>query len=547
VLITLMVLGSGMIDLVSTAVTGVISAAAVVVGIRVHRPSRPWVWWLFAVSIAATAIPQKLAPSPSMSDATYLIAAAVTAFGTVGATIAPLMLVRLRAGRRDREGAVDSLILALSIAVVLRQILTSVQQNTIAAPAAMIITLTVIAGLTIAAGIRLMFLAPKALSARLLFVSSVCGQIIGVLIALSNGDDGKIPAMAYVVAGLTRLLVGAAALHPSMAQLTRPDTDRPGVPYGRLLVLCTALPACVVAVFVEAGVDMATSFAGIGVVSVVILVLIRLGGLVREREHARQLQELTARVGTAAIEAGDEDAMVRRTTAELAAALDAEVGVEPVASGDVAFQAELGEGGGVLTVRRRRPLTPDERHCVDTVAVILNGALRRGRSEAAVRHAAVHDSLTGLPNRELLGRRLRDGLAAGVRPGQVSLLFIDLDGFKGVNDRLGHLAGDQVLVQAADRMRAVVGDQGCLARFAGDEFVVLLTGGQDAGALATGLRDCAAAPFHLEAGTASIGASVGIAVHDGAETAEQLLQRADVAMYAAKQDRRRQPREPIPA
>jgi diguanylate cyclase (GGDEF)-like protein len=193
-----------------------------------------------------------------------------------------------------------------------------------------------------------------------------------------------------------------------------------------------------------------------------------------------------------------------------------------------------GEDGGAIVVGRPRPFTPDEHNCVDTVGVILTGALRRGRSEAAVRHAAVHDGLTGLPNRELLVQRLEETLATADGPEPVALLFIDLDGFKAVNDRFGHLAGDHVLVEAAARMRAVVREGDFLARFAGDEFALLTTRGSDAGQLAERLRATVAEPFHLDAGTAVIGASIGVAVHDGSESGQHLLSRSDVAMYVSK-------------
>jgi diguanylate cyclase (GGDEF)-like protein len=457
----------------------------------------------------------------------------------------------MRAGRRDREGALDSLILGLAIAVVLRQLLISADQHSTAMPPGLVIALTLIAGLTVAAGMRLIFLAPGAPSAWLLFGAAVFGQVIGVLMALANGAGGQIPTQAYVVAGLTRLLVGAAALHPSMAVLTRPDERRPGMPYGRLVVLCTALPACVLAVFIEAGAGMATSFAGIGVLAVAVLVLVRLASLLMEREGVRRLQEHTVRIGAQAFDETDEELLLQRAADALAGALDAVVLVRtatvlvqaphghPHDVDDTAMQVPLGGGiGGSITVSRARPFTPDERNCADTVGVILTGALRRGRSEAAVRHAAVHDALTGLPNRELLVDRLEQALAKE-EPGRVALLFIDLDGFKAVNDRLGHLAGDRVLVEAADRMRRAVRADDLLARFAGDEFVVLTTPESDVQRLAERLRAGMAEPFHLDVGTATIGASVGVAVHDGAETAEQLLRRADVAMYAVKRGRRR--------
>ena len=535
----------------SPGLTGLLGAAAVAIGIRRHRPTRPAVWWLFGASILATSVPQDLSPTASTQGPLYAAQGALTALGTIGATAAPLLLVRMRAGRRDREGALDSLMLGLAIAVVLRQLLMSADQHTTAMPPSLVIGLTLVAGLTVAAGMRLIFLAPRAPTAWLLFGAAICGQIIGVLMALANGTGDQIPTHAYVIAGLTRLLVGAAALHPSMALLTRPEERRPGTPYGRLVVLCTALPACILAVFIEAGPGMATSFAGIAVLAVAVMVLVRLANLLREREKARRLQEHTVRIGTQAFDETDEELLLQQVADALAGALDAVVIVRtatvlvqaprgrPHDHDDTAIQIPLGGGiSGSITVSRPRPFTPDERNCADTVGIIVTGALRRGRSEAAVRHAAVHDSLTGLPNRELLVHRLEQALAKD-EPYRVALLFIDLDGFKAVNDRLGHLAGDRVLVEAAARMRHAVRANDFLARFAGDEFVVLTTQECDVGRLAERLRVDMAEPFHLDVGTATIGASVGVALHDGSETADQLLRRADLAMYAVKHGRQR--------
>ena len=158
-------------------------------------------------------------------------------------------------------------------------------------------------------------------------------------------------------------------------------------------------------------------------------------------------------------------------------------------------------------------------------------------------HQALHDPLTGLPNRVLLAQSMSDQLD-GVTdaPAGPALLYVDLDGFKAVNDEHGHDVGDNVLVQYAQRLRDAVRPGDVVARLGGDEFAVLLAGDVlDEQAVSVGERLVllAAAPFVVGAVAVSLGASVGVArVEDGADqrlrTVDTLLRAADAAMYRAK-------------
>jgi diguanylate cyclase (GGDEF)-like protein len=148
---------------------------------------------------------------------------------------------------------------------------------------------------------------------------------------------------------------------------------------------------------------------------------------------------------------------------------------------------------------------------------------------------AFQDALTGLPNRARLMERL--GSALGQRESSVGVLFLDLDGFKQVNDTLGHDAGDELLRQVSMRFSGCVRHGDVLARLGGDEFIVLLPRAtdDDAAAVARRLEACLAEPFVLAGGTATIGASIGVATRPaGQSTAEDLLREADTAMYRAK-------------
>lgn len=157
---------------------------------------------------------------------------------------------------------------------------------------------------------------------------------------------------------------------------------------------------------------------------------------------------------------------------------------------------------------------------------------------AALRRQALHDGLTGLPNRTLLRDRLQTALGEARRRGErVALVLLDLNHFKDVNDALGHQYGDELLMSFAERLRHLLRDCDTIARLGGDEFAVLLTGATDAGSVlvAEKVIEAMAEPFVLHGVTVKSTASLGIAMYpDDAEDADLLTQRADVAMYAAK-------------
>jgi diguanylate cyclase (GGDEF)-like protein/PAS domain S-box-containing protein len=154
----------------------------------------------------------------------------------------------------------------------------------------------------------------------------------------------------------------------------------------------------------------------------------------------------------------------------------------------------------------------------------------------------LHDPLTGLANRVLFADRLAHAVERSRRSRErVAVLFIDLDRFKSVNDSLGHAAGDELLRQAAERMRRAVRPADTIARLGGDEFTVLcedLGAVNDAGWVADRVSDTLERPFDLFGTETSIGVSIGIAVADRHDSAETVLAKADAAMYRTKNDRR---------
>ncbi len=189
-------------------------------------------------------------------------------------------------------------------------------------------------------------------------------------------------------------------------------------------------------------------------------------------------------------------------------------------------------------VRRACPVLDDEGRVVRVISYGLDITDRK-RAELRLAHLALHDALTGLPNRTLFLDRLQHALDRAGRSGrQVAVLFVDLDRFKGVNDALGHEAGDSLLQQVAERLRSCVRSSDTLARLAGDEFTVLLEDVADvheAQAVAERIRAALQQPFLVAGQQLAVTASVGVAL-SGPETrqAEELLRRSDAAMYRAK-------------
>jgi diguanylate cyclase (GGDEF)-like protein len=172
-------------------------------------------------------------------------------------------------------------------------------------------------------------------------------------------------------------------------------------------------------------------------------------------------------------------------------------------------------------------------------------ALQKARLLETVRHQATHDALTGLPNRVLFVQRLERELSSTPVDRHLAVLFCDLDGFKAVNDTLGHAAGDELLRQVAARLGSTVRPGDTVGRLSGDEFAVLLPrlgGPHAATAFAARITACFETPFRLEGREVEVGTSVGIALRDGTgANVEEVLREADAAMYRDKQRRRAAP------
>lgn len=174
---------------------------------------------------------------------------------------------------------------------------------------------------------------------------------------------------------------------------------------------------------------------------------------------------------------------------------------------------------------------------------VLRYAIQRKAMALQMLHSAEHDFLTGLPNRLLLADRIRQAIAlAGRNERKVAVLFLDLDGFKHINDSLGHAVGDQLLQSMAQRLVDLVRDCDTVSRQGGDEFVILLTDldrGEDAAVTARRILEALAVPHDIDDNDLQLTASIGISVYpDDGLNAEALTKNADTAMYQAKENGR---------
>src|SRR5438552_3579492 len=184
------------------------------------------------------------------------------------------------------------------------------------------------------------------------------------------------------------------------------------------------------------------------------------------------------------------------------------------------------------------PITFEGRPAIQAV---MRDVTVRKRAEAALAHQALHDALTGLPNRVLLLDRLQLAIASAQRNGTtLSLMLMDLDRFKEVNDTLGHYAGDLLLQEVGTRLRGALRQADTIARLGGDEFAVILPD-TDADGVVTVLDNLLRrlqAPYSVENQPVVVGVSIGVALSpEHGDDADTLMRRADVAMYVAKRSR----------
>ena len=256
-------------------------------------------------------------------------------------------------------------------------------------------------------------------------------------------------------------------------------------------------------------------------------------GLVRyespavQRILGRRAEEGIGRLATADVHP-DDKLTVDRRLADVAFSSGSEVAVE--------YRVRHADGSWRTLEAIAKNLLDDP--AVGGVVINYRDVTERKVLEEQLRHQAFHDVLTGLANRSLFRDRLGHALARAARGGRpTAVLYLDLDDFKAVNDRLGHAEGDRLLVAVGERLRSATRDGDTVARLGGDEFAIIVeeTNPTEAALAAGRILEEVARPFDLGERQVAARASIGIAIRlaDGGD-ADELLRRADIAMYAAK-------------
>ncbi len=255
--------------------------------------------------------------------------------------------------------------------------------------------------------------------------------------------------------------------------------------------------------------------------------LIRYQSPAAERVLGRSPDEAIGRRATASIHPDDRAAVERRLN-EVASVDGAEATFE--------FRARHSDGSYRMLEAIAKNLLDDP--AVSGVVVNYRDITERKALEEQLRHQAFHDVLTGLANRSLFRDRLAHALARASRGASpTAVLYLDIDDFKAVNDRLGHAEGDRLLVLVGERLVAATRAGDTVARLGGDEFAVIVeeTDPREAQTAADRILKALADAFHLDGRETAVRGSIGIAIHDvDGGDADELLRRADIAMYAAK-------------
>lgn len=373
---------------------------------------------------------------------------------------------------------------------------------------------------------------------------------------------------------ISYISIGAAALHPSMVHLTRSEAPEAGLSPTDVLSLGIPLLAVPVLMLLPGNDQPIDRFVlGTAAIALAILVMVRIVLSAKDQERAH-LEARTAELEyravfenspVAVLKVSDveeildanpaaerlldyEEGLRGRSALDLLA--DPEADAERVSSAIAALAGQPASARATSTVRMYRGdgstfwsnmntslVTNTQGEPFFGISSVEDVTLRR-EEEERLRFRALHDPLTGLPNRDLLSENLRRSLARARRQGSgVAVLFLDLDGFKSVNDQMGHAVGDELLKALGQRLESAARGGDMVARLGGDEFVMVIEGVrsiEEAEAATTRFLYEVRRPVVVGGERISLEASIGLVVADANDVPADILRRADSAMYEAK-------------
>lgn len=563
--------------LVIRAVSGAVVIAALVYGARKNDATPRAAWTIITIAIGVwvtgDALWGALQIGQVSTESHWFIIPNVLYLSTYPALfVAVVLLVGGRGRRGSLSNVIDCAILALAGALILRTFLVDAHFNgttldnvfSAAFPLGDALLLGAIAWMLFESGLR----NPSGwLLAGGMAVMLTTDVVWDLEVRFSSFHAASWVNPLYPVA---YALIAAAALHPAVARLS--GRAQPALRYhhpARLVFLCLSLAVVSFVAWHGSRHDILIELC---TVVLVIVIGIRFAVLVRSTERAYQKADTNERrfrlLATAApVGIYETDAEFRivfaNEEAEQLAGSDV-VGMTPDKLLSYAVDERDREAirraledvraGRRASAQFRVRGADGEKHWVawyGTPAAEGSGPFAGALAstiditalkdaEAKLARQATHDPLTNLPNRRLLFDRLGGALARLARhPGTIAVLFLDLDGFKPVNDELGHDAGDELLEVVARRLDDATRDEDTVARFGGDEFVVVLEGVAGRGhaaTVATKIIQAIGAPAALAGGPAEVQASVGIALSaDAGDDPDTLLHDADAAMYLAKE------------
>ncbi len=507
-----------------------------------------------------------------------LVPTVATAIVALGAAVAVggwmLSLLGARAMARRAEAWLDAALAAVALgALTIDALLHPPAWATVAvAPPLPSLALPLVLAVGAGVAVRLLLADAARLATAWLLLAGLLVALGGKVLLLLHVDA---PAEALTGLAVAPLLLAGALWHPSTAEVARPQPGplAPSESAARLVVALMALAVPAVLFARHAPGEASTLLPLAAAIVAVAVVPWRLALAVRQRHrelaeahaHARR-QTALASLSIAAVDGQTEHDVLVATAETAADALDAHVRLaptEPAAPDDASGVDEPSPNGHrgqphdeppplarvaitdrtALEVTGRGPdahprqaLTAAEHELLETAADIARTAIQRLRAEVELRHRSLHDALTGLPNRTLVRDRLAQALRKATRTGEaVGVAFLDLDGFKAINDDEGHAAGDHLLAAIAAHLPSALRATDTVGRVGGDEFVIVCPDAEE-GALREVVERAARAVERAaaEGGHPLISVSAGVCTARSGHDPDHVLAAADQAMYRAK-------------